>query len=243
MSYGYGKYISVAEKKDKAIKSFNKLKKKNPDIEPIIIKGRKLARTWWGEAWNNNLESYSDYSNRLPRGRNYVRHRAILDLKIYPKKITGIVQGSRSKPYQVEIDIVALAKSKWEKVSKFCEGKIESLEKLIEGKFPEELADIFTAQGEGLFPSPDEIDFNCSCPDYASMCKHIAAILYGVGSRLDEDPTLFFTLRDVNIDELISKAVNQKTDTLIKKSNKKSNRVIDEEDISAMFDIDLNTDD
>ncbi len=243
MAYGYGKYVSVAEKKEKAIKSFNKLKKKNPDIKPIIIKGRKLARTWWGEAWNENLESYSDYSNRLQRGRSYVRLRAVLDLQIYPKKITGIVQGRSSKPYQIEIKIKPLAKDKWERISKSCEGKIESLKKLIEGKFPEELADIFTSKKEGLFPSPEEIDFNCSCPDYAIMCKHVASVLYGVGSRLDEDPTLFFTLRDVIIDKLISKAVKQKSETLLKKSAKKSNRVIDEEDLSAMFDIDLDIDD
>ena len=243
MAYGYPRYVSVAEKKEKAIKSYKKLKKKKPDIKPIIIKGRKLARTWWGEAWNDNLESYSDYSNRLPRGRSYVRHRAILDLKILPKKISAIVHGNRSKPYQIDISIKALKKRKWEKISNACEGKIESLEKLVEGKFPEELANIFTAQKEGLFPTPEEISFECSCPDYASMCKHIAAALYGVGSRLDENPSLFFTLRDVNIDELISKAVSQKSEKLLKKSDKKSSRVIDEDDISSMFDIDLNTED
>ena len=121
--------------------------------------------------------------------------------------------------------------------------KIESLEKLIKGKFPEELANIFTAQKEGLFPTPEESSFEYSCPDYASMCKHNAAVLYGVGSRLDENPSLFFTLRDVNIDELISKAVSQKSETLLKKSDKKSSRVIDKDDISSMFDIDLNTED
>lgn len=162
--------------------------------------------------------------------------------RYYISKKDKWVHGSRSEPYQIEINIKALEKSRWEKISKACEDKIESLEKLVEGKFPEELANIFTAQKKGLFPSPDEIDFYCSCPDYASMCKHIAAVLYGVGSRLDENPSLFFTLRDINIDELISKAVSQKSETLLKKSDKKSSRVIDENDISSMFDIDLNTD-
>lgn len=243
MGYGYPRYVSVAEKKAKAIKNFEKLKKKNPDIEAIIIKGRKLARTWWGEAWNENLESYSDYENRLPRGRSYVRHRAILDLKILPKKINAIVHGNSSKPYQIEITIKELKKKNWEKISKSCEGKIESLEKLIDGKFPDELADIFTAKNKGLFPRPEEIDFNCSCPDYATMCKHIAAVLYGVGSKLDEDPSLFFTLRNVDIDDLITKAISQKSESLLKKSDKKSSRVIDDDDLSDMFDIDLNSED
>src|SRR6056297_1062834 len=206
MSYfGYRKYVPVTEKKAKATKSFEKLKKKNPDINPIIIKGRKLAKTWWGKAWNKNLESYSDYSNRLPRGRSYARHRAILDLKITSEKITAMVHGSMSNPYEVNIIIKPLAKETWKTISKACQGKIDSLEDLLEGKFPEELADIFTAQGNGLFPAPQEISFDCSCPDYADMCKHVAAVLYGTGSRLDKDPTLFFTLRNVNIDELVAK--------------------------------------
>lgn len=239
--YGFPKYVSVAERKAKAIKSFEKLKKKNPDIKPIIIKGRTLARTWWGKAWNNNLESYSDYANRLPRGRSYTRHRAILDLKILPEKITAMVHGSRTKPYEIDITIQPLSNKTWKTISKACEGKIDSLQELIDGKFPETLADIFTAQGEGLFPAPKEISFDCSCPDYASMCKHVAAVLYGVGSRLDEDPALFFTLRNVDINELISKTITQKSETLLKKSDKKSSRVIDEDDLSSMFGIEINT--
>ncbi len=241
--YGYQRYVPVAEKKAKAIKSFEKLKKKKPDITPIIIKSRKLARTWWGEAWNDNLESYSDYANRLPRGRSYVRYRAILDLKINPEKITALVHGSSSKPYQVDITIKPLSKNTWKSISNSCEGKIDSLQELIDGKFPETLKDIFTTQGKGLFPAPKEISLNCSCPDYATMCKHVTAVLYGVGSRLDEDPSLFFTLRNINIDELISQAITQKSETLLKKSNKKSSRVIDEDDISSMFGIDINTED
>jgi uncharacterized Zn finger protein len=181
----------------------------------------------------------------LPRGRSYTRHRAILDLKITSEKITAMVHGSRSNPYKVNITIKPLAKKTWKTITQACEGKINSLEDLVEGKFPEALADIFTAQGKGLFPAPEEISFDCSCPDYADMCKHVAAVIYGTGSRLDEDPSLFFTLRNVDIDELVSKAITEKSETLLKKSEKKSKRIIeeDDDDISAMFGIDVDSED
>jgi len=237
---GY-EYVTVAEKKAKAQKSLEKLKKKNPDMAPVIINGRSLAKTWWGKAWNDNLESYSDYSNRIGRGRSYVRNGAVLDLKIISGKISALVQGSRAKPYQVDIAIEPLSKNTWDTITKACEGKIDSLQELLDGKFPKALADLFTAQGKGLFPAPKEICFDCSCPDWATMCKHVAAVLYGVGARLDENPALFFILRNVNIDELVSKAIEQKTETLLKKSGRKSGRVISDGDIPAMFGIDMET--
>ncbi|MBA1334415.1 MAG: hypothetical protein HPY66_2264 [Firmicutes bacterium] len=242
MSYydGY-EYVTVAQNKAKAQKSLEKLRKKNPDIAPVIINGRNIAKTWWGKTWNDNLERYSDYSNRIGRGRSYVRNGAVLDLKITPGKIAALVQGSRAKPYQVDIAIEPLSKNTWDTIAKACEGKIDSLQELLEGKFPKALAELFTAQGKGLFPAPKEISFDCSCPDWATMCKHVAAVLYGVGARLDENPALFFVLRNVNIDELVSKAVAQKTETLLRKSGRKSGRVISDGDISAMFGIDMET--
>lgn len=241
MSYygGFPKYVSVAEKKEKAKKSVEKLKKKNPDISPIIISGRSIAKTWWGQSWNKNLESYSDYSNRIERGRSYVRNGAVLDLKISKGNIDALVQGSSSKPYNINITINPLPSNIWEEIIKECAGKIDSLQELIEGKFPKALSDLFTAKGKGLFPSPEEIKLQCSCPDWANMCKHVAAVLYGVGARLDDSPSLFFELRNINIDELISEAINKKSQTLFEKSKIKSSRIIDESDISDMFGIDM----
>jgi len=236
---GFGKYITAEEKRAKAQKSIEKLQKKNADLSPVILSGKTLAKTWWGKAWNDNLESYSDYSNRIGRGKSYVRSGAVLDLKIAPGKITALVQGSRAKPYKVEIIIEPLSENTWKTITKACEGKIESLQELIDGKFPKTLAELFTVQGKGLFPAPKEISLNCSCPDWANMCKHVAAVLYGVGARLDENPELFFSLRNVNIDQLVSKAIAQNTEALLKKSDKKSKRVIENDDISAMFGIDM----
>ena len=192
--FGFAPYVPVAEKREKAKKTIEKLKKKDPSISPVIIEGRKIALTWWGKAWNDNLESYSDYSNRIGRGRSYVRNGAVLDLKISKGKIAALVQGSGSKPYKVNITIEPLNKKLLKELSKDCLGKIDTFEELMEGKFPKDLAELFTTKGRGLFPSPDEITLNCSCPDWAVMCKHVAAVLYGVGARLDKEPELFLHL-------------------------------------------------
>ena len=238
---GFPEYIPVAEKRKKAQKSVEKLKKKNPDISPVIITGTKLTTTWWGKSWNKNLESYSDYSNRIGRGRSYVRHGAVLDLKMTQGNISALVQGSEAKPYHVTISIQALSKDIWETLTNDCAGKIDSMQELIEGKFPKALSELFTAKGRGLFPAPKEISLKCSCPDYANMCKHIAAVLYGIGTRLDDDHSLFFALRNVNIDDLISETISKTAQTLLGKSNLKSRRVIEDTDISGMFGIEMET--
>jgi len=236
--YGYGKYVTVQERKNKAIKAVEKLRKKNKDISPIIIEGRSIEKTWWGKAWNSNLESYSDYSNRIQRGRSYVRNGSVLDLKIEKGIVRALVQGSRAKPYEVDVRINRINEDLWKKIIKSCEGKIESLQELIDGKFPKALSELFTAKGNGLFPSPKEIDFSCSCPDWASMCKHVAAVLYGIGARLDDNPEMFFSLRDVNIEDLISKVIQGKTQDMLSKAELKGRRILEDEDIETLFGVD-----
>lgn len=237
--YGFPEYVPVAEKKRKAQKAVEKLRKKNPDIAPVIIEGRKLARTWWGKAWNDNLESYADYANRMDRGRSYVRNGAVLDLKIGKGTVVALVQGSTAKPYLVKIEIRPIKDDVWGKITKSCEGKIESLQELIDGKFPKALSELFTARGSGLFPSPKEISFSCSCPDWAVMCKHVAAVLYGIGARLDENPALFFTMRNVNIEELITEAIQGKTKSMLGKVGRTSRRIMEDADIAAVFGIEV----
>ncbi len=239
---GYKKRVTVGELKLKAEKNLQKFKKKNPDINPVLIEGTKIAKNWWGKAWNDNLERYSDYENRIGRGKSYLKNGMVLDLRIEEGIAAAIVQGSRIKPYDANIYIEPLKKKIWESIVKDCQGKIESLQELIEGKFPKELSELLTAKGKGLFPAPDEIGFECSCPDWADMCKHIAAVLYGIGARIDNNPELLFTLRGVNIDELITKSVEKKSEELLKKSTKKSKRAILDEDISGIFGIDMDED-
>jgi len=235
----YPRYVSVAEKRAKAAKKLKQLKKKNPHVNSIAIEGTAIARTWWGKAWNRNLESYADYSNRIGRGRSYVRHGAVLDLQIRSGEVESLVQGSRSKPYSVRVRIKAMGKKNWKEIKTASEGQLDSLQEFLAGKFPKALGEIFTTQGKGLFPSPKDIDFDCSCPDWASMCKHVAATLYGIGARLDQDPGLFFKLRKVKMKDLVTEAVEEKTRKLLKKARKKTARVIDDSDLADVFGIDM----
>lgn len=242
MSYwGFPRYVSVGEKKQKAKKKLEQLQKKNKNIEPIIIEGRTLAHTWWGKSWNKNLEGYADYSNRIGRGRSYVRCGSVLDLQISEGEVKSLVQGSESRPYSIVIKIKALEKSVWGKIKDICEGKLDSLQELLVAKFPKALDEIFTAYGKGLFPAPKEIDFDCSCPDWASMCKHVAATLYGVGARLDKDPNLFFALRKIEINDLITETVKDKAKDLLAKAKKKSSRIIEDQDLSSVFGIEMDS--
>ena len=238
---GYPRYVSVGEKRAKARRKLEKLRKKHPDIRPVVIEGNTLVRTWWGKAWNGNLGKYADYENRVGRGRSYLRHGAVLDLQISPGRVSSLVQGSRAKPYAVGIEIKPLSRSIWRKIRAACEGQVASLQELLEGRFPKDLMELFTAKGSGLFPSPKEIVFRCSCPDWAYMCKHVAATLYGIGTRLDEDPGLFFVLRKLKMEDLITQAVRDKSARLLKRAKKKTSRVIDDADLGRVFGIELET--
>ena len=216
----YPPYVPVAERRAKAEKKLQQLRKKQPDIKPVIIAGNSLAMTWWGKSWNSNLERYADYSNRIDRGRSYVRHRAVLDLQLKSGNVTALVQGSEAQPYRVAITVDTLSANNWSTIRTACAGCFDSLSELLGGTFPQALKDLFFAKGAGLFPSPQEIHFDCSCPDWASMCKHVAATLYGVGARLDEDPSLFFTLRGIALDDIITQTVADTTQTLLRKAER-----------------------
>lgn len=237
--YDFPAYVSVGERRAKAERKLQQLRKKRPNIKPVIIEGRTLATTWWGKSWNSNLERYADYRNRIGRGRSYVRHRSVLDLQLARGKITALVQGSESKPYDIVIKIDKLSARNWTTIRQTCEGRFDSLSELLAGKFPQALKDLFFEQGAGLFPTPREIHFDCSCPDWASMCKHIAAALYGVGARLDDDPSLFFTLRGINIDDIITQTVADTTQTLLRKSERQRDNILEDVDLGDVFGIQM----
>ncbi len=245
MRYGYPKYVSVAEKRAKAERKLKALKKKKPDIQPVVLEGQALAKTWWGKAWNKNLERYADYANRIGRGRSYVRHGAVLDLQIQPGKVSALVMGSAGAPYRVTITIKPIPPKQWQDIKNQCRGKMDSIKQLMAGKFPKALEEMFTQKGKGLFPSPKEIELDCSCPDWAVMCKHVAAVLYGIGARLDQDPGLFFMLRKAKVNDLVAETVQESKKDLLNRSGKKSSRIIDDKsrNLADMFGIDLDTDD
>jgi len=231
----YPEYVSVAEKREKARKQIENLKKKNPNLAPIIIEGKAIATTWWGKAWNKNLEIYADYSNRISRGRSYVRNGAVVDLKIETGVVRALVQGSERKPYEIVINISPLSNEKRASILSLCNHKIDGLAELVEGNFPKELEEIFTLKGKGLFPTDKEIKFSCSCYDWAEMCKHVTAALYGIGARFDEDPTLFFKLRNIDFEVFLKKTIEQKMQSLLENSDKKSRRMLDDKDVFELF--------
>ena len=197
-------YVSVATRRQKAERATAKLRKKGRTIVPVVIEGRKITRTFWGTAWCRNLESYSDYENRLPRGRAYVRNGSVVHLEIAAGSVKALVSGSSL--YEVTIGISPVPKTRWSSICSDSAGAIDSLVELLQGRFSKGVMERLCRQHSGLFPAPKEITLACSCPDWASMCKHVAAVLYGVGARLDEQPELLFRLRKVDEKDLIAKA-------------------------------------
>ena len=235
----YPPYVSVAERRAKAEQKIRQLRKKNPKIKPVIIEGRALATTWWGKSWNQNLERYADYNYRLERGRSYVRHRSVVDLQIKAGHITALVQGSSAQPYKIAIKVDKLSDRNWTAIRQACAGGLDSLRALLGGQFPPSLKEVFFQEGKGLFPTPREIHFQCNCPDGAAMCKHIAAALYGVGARLDEDPSLFFKLRQIDVDDLITKTVADTAQALLDKAGQQSSNILEGVDLGDVFGIEL----
>ena len=234
MSYrGWAPYVSVVKRRAKAAKEMEKLVKNGMKIEPIEVQGRKIARTFWGEAWCNHLEKFSDYENRLPRGRTYVRNGSVCHLAISKGKVEAIVSGSEL--YKIEVNITPLSANKWKNVRKQCAGQIGSMLELLEGRFSDNVMEIVTDKNKGLFPNPSEIKLACNCPDWAEMCKHIAAVLYGVGARLDHQPELLFLLRNVDHEELISAELNIQTATAAKGKRRR----LEGADLSSVFDVDM----
>jgi uncharacterized Zn finger protein len=232
--YGFRPYVPVAERRRNAQKEAARLAKKGKVIRPIKIEGRTIASTFWGKAWCDNLESYSDFENRLPRGRTYVRNGSVVHLEVRPGEIEALVSGSEL--YKVRIQIVPTAQKRWQSLCRECAGGIGSLIELLQGRFSDQVMDILTRKETGLFPSPSEIHMKCSCPDWATMCKHVAAVLYGVGARLDQNPELLFILRSVNHEELISQAAGA-ADLAAKAAGAVSE--IAESEISSVFGIEL----
>lgn len=227
--------MPVAQRRAKAARAIAKMSKGGGATEPVNIEGRGIAKTFWGKAWCDHLESYSDFSNRLPRGRTYVRNGSVVDLRITEGQVAALVSGSDL--YKIAIQIKPLAKRTWSKVQSECAGKIDSLIEMLQGRLSSSVMQVVTDRKTGLFPAPSEIQMKCSCPDWAEMCKHIAATLYGVGSRLDEKPELLFLMRGVDPAELISEATA--TDAVAQTTLTEGDAVIGESELSDVFGIEI----
>ncbi|MDR3435057.1 SWIM zinc finger family protein [Telmatospirillum sp.] len=241
MAYDYGywpPYVSVAERRQQAKREVEKLRKKGLVPAPVTIEGRTIAKTFWGKAWCDNLEGYHDYENRLPRGRSYVRNGSVVDLQIEPLKVRALVSGS--SVYKVAVDIKATTKPAWQSLCRDCAGSIDSLVELLQGRFSQPVMERLCRRDHGLFPKPSEIRFSCSCPDSASMCKHVAAVLYGVGWRLDKNAELLFLLRGVDAKDMVA---NLNPATPLSTASPASGKILETADISALFGLDMATED
>ena len=202
--FGWKPYVPVAERRKKAEKAAAKMQKNGIALTPVIGGRGSIAKTFWGKAWCENLERYSDYANRLPRGRTYVRNGSVIDLQIADGAVRAKVMGSSL--YQVGVNVSAVPAHQWQAISTDCAGSVSTLVELLQGRLSKAVMERICMANTGLFPAPKEISFTCSCPDLASMCKHVAAVLYGIGVRLDTQPDLLFSLRRVDAKDLIAQA-------------------------------------
>ena len=236
MSYGYSwkPYVSAAERRKKAERELAKLRKKGHAPTPVAIQGRKLATTFWGKAWSDNLESYSDYANRLPRGRTYVRNGSVVDLQMNGGEVKAMVMGSAM--YHVTVKVLPLPAAQWKSICTDCSGSIDSLVELLQGRLSKAVMERVCQQKTGLFPAPNEIEMSCTCPDWALMCKHVAAVLYGIGAHLDVQPALIFRLRSVDEGKLIASAATGRT---LGSTQSLPDKVLAGDDLSALFGLEM----
>jgi uncharacterized Zn finger protein len=231
---GWAPYVPVAKRRRQAQRTVAKLSKTGHPVAPVTIEGRKIATTFWGRAWCDNMESYRDYESRLPRGRSYVRNGSVVDLQVAPGRVTAMVSGSEL--YHVTITVKETAKSQWQAICRDCAGGIDSLVELLQGRLSQGVMERLCRQQGGLFPRPSDIRFSCSCPDHASMCKHVAAALYGIGARLDHQPELLFRLRAVDETGLIAgidKALPLPT------RGRNAGKLLESDDVSALFGLEI----
>lgn len=232
--WGFRDYVPVAQRRAQAAREIEKLKKKGSVVRPIAIEGRKIAKTFWGKAWCDNLERYSDFATRLPRGRTYVCNGSVIDLGISRGKVEALVSGSEI--YKVKIGVAVAPASRWKAICADCAGSVGSLVELLQGKLSKNVMERVCREADGLFPTPREIEMSCSCPDWADMCKHVAAALYGVGARLDSDPDLLFVLRGVDRAELVATVG---ADLPLTQTAAASERLLADDDVAALFGLEM----
>jgi uncharacterized Zn finger protein len=231
--YDYPPYVPAAERRRRAEREIKRRRKNGETIEPVALEGRRaIARTFWGSAWCAHLEGHSDFANRLPRGRTYVRNGSVLHLAVGSGRVDALVQGTEL--YEVGVTIDRLAQPRWRRIIERCSGEIDSLVELLQGRLSNGVMKIMTDRDTGLFPAPAEIAMTCSCPDWATMCKHVAAALYGIGARLDARPELLFVLRGVDQADLVATA-----SLGVPSRARRTSRRLADDDLAGVFGVEL----
>jgi uncharacterized Zn finger protein len=234
---GWYNYYDSRDRKDRLQRKIEKLRKQGETFEALAVTaGRtKISTTFWGQAWCRHLESFSDYENRLPRGRSYLRQGNVYNLSIGTGEVAATVAGSEL--YDTRVSITPLAKTEWKRLTRECSGQVGSMLDLLAGRIGDDTLRVLTDREHGLFPKPRQMRFQCSCPDWADMCKHVAAVLYGVGAMLDQKPELLFVLRGVDHVELLGEAVASAVQDLSHAAAAGDD--LAGADLSALFGIDL----
>ncbi len=232
--YGFRPYVPVGVRRARAKRALPKLLGKGKTAAPVLGQGKQIAASFWGRAWCRNLERYSDYASRLPRGRTYVRNGSVVHLDVLPGAVLAYVSGSEL--YTVKVKIAPVSAARWRSLCADCVGSIGSLVELLKGELDAQVMERVCQVETGLFPSPTEIELSCSCPDWADMCKHVAAVLYGIGVRLDDDPDVLFRLRKVSAAELVADAA--KGLTLPKRGPSRA-KVLAQDQVAGVFGVDL----
>ena len=230
--WGFSEYVPVAERIAKA-KKYVKKSRKGKAVYPIEIEGRKIAKQFWGDLWCKYVESLADFENRLPRGRTYVRNGSVCHLEINKGSVLAYVAGS--KPYTVRFTIDVLDIEKWNTIKQKCSGQIASVLELLQGRISENVMQLVADVEDGLFPDSGSIAFECNCPDWADMCKHVVAVFYGIAARLDDHPEQLFILRGVDPSELVSTELDISF-------NSDAEVIDDSDDLAGIFGIDLDDD-
>lgn len=164
---------------------------------PDGVRVKKLGTTWWGQRWIGSLEHFSrEYLSRLGRGRSYARGGRVHDLQIGPGKVTALVTGSEAVPYEVTIGMEAFSARTWNAAIAAMAKEARFAAELLAGRMPQDIDAVFKSSKCSLFPRKShDLETDCSCPDWASPCKHVAAVHYVLGEAFDKDPFLLFELR------------------------------------------------
>lgn len=193
--------------------------------------GTKLARNFWGQAWQQHLATFEHFSGRLSKGRSYLRLGQLYNLEMEPGMVRAEVAGAAL--YEVAVQVKPMTQERWEQLVVRCTGRVTGMLDLLEGKLSDEVMAVMTGIDAGLFPEAHDVRVVCSCPDHADLCKHGAAVLYAVGLQFDREPAGFFKLRGVRVDDLC-----QGASVVLEQKNEGAVELPDA-DLEKLFGIDL----
>jgi len=231
-------YESSEERKAGAQRELERRRKRGEEFVPLVVPqgSRKLVSTFWGKAWCQHLEKFQDYEYRLPRGRSYLRQGLVYNLSVEAGVVTAQVSGS--SVYEVNVRVAPLQAEAWTDMKSACAGQVGSLLDLLSGNLGTGVMAVICDRDKGIFPTPKEIKMSCTCPDWADMCKHVAAVMYGVGVKFDSDGALFFRLRQVDPADLMAAGAEE-----LLSGGEGAGDGLSGEDLSALFGIDLSAED